>query len=119
MDIVGALLIEGSAGFTLVACLAVCCGAHAVDCFSKDTGTSCFSHASWTAKKIGMRQFSGGNGVLQGSGQCTLATTDSKVEDDISVQIRYSFPYSGYSLLFVQMYTKKRNLSVIPLIFVT
>ena len=73
MDIVGALLIEGSAGFTLVACLAVCCGAHAVDCFSKDTGTSCFSHASWTAKKIGMRQFSGGNGVLQGSGQCTLA----------------------------------------------
>ncbi|EDO56205.1 hypothetical protein BACUNI_00145 [Bacteroides uniformis ATCC 8492] len=35
------------------------------------------------------------------------------------MQIRYSFPYLGYSLLFVQMYTKKRNLSVIPLIFVT
>ena len=110
MDIVGALLIEGSTGFTLVACLAVCCGAHAVDCFSKDTGTSCFSHASWTAKKIGMRQFSGGNGILQGSGQCTLAYYGLKGRGTI-FPCRYDIVFHIWDILcFLCKCTQKKEI---------
>ena len=72
MDVVGTLLIEGCARLALIACLSVRGGTHAVDGFGKDAGTSGFSHATRTAKEVSMRQLSGGDGILQGGGQCVL-----------------------------------------------
>lgn len=79
MDIVGALLIEGSTGFTLVACFTVCCGAHAVDCLAKIRAQVVFPRLS-DRKKIGMRQFPVAMAFFKVVVSARWPTTDSKVE---------------------------------------
>ena len=77
-DVVGTLLVEGTAALTFVACLAVFTRMLAVDCLRKNAGTSGFSHTSRTAEKIGVRQLAALHCILQSGGQCTLS--DNRIE---------------------------------------
>ena len=77
-DVVGTLLIEGTAALTFVACLAVFTRVLAVDCLRKNAGTSGLSNTSRTAEKVGVRQLAALHCILQGGGQCTLS--DNRIE---------------------------------------
>ena len=61
-------------------------------------------------QKIGMRQFSGGNGILQGSGQCTLAYHRLKGRGTI-FPCRYDIVFHIWDILcfLCKMYTKKKS----------
>jgi hypothetical protein len=45
----------------------------AIDGFSQNTGTGCFTHPTRTAKQKGMRQLAVFDGVLEGSGNMGLS----------------------------------------------
>ena len=107
--------------FTLVARFTFCSRTHTVDGLGEDAGASSLSHTARTAEQVGMCQFAGSDGIFQRSSQGTLSHYRLKGRRAIfSCRYDIIFHDLGYScpLQFVQMYIKKRNFSVIPLIFV-
>lgn len=79
MDIERAAFVEGNAGVTLVAGLAIGLEIFAVDGFCQDTGTGSFSHTAWTAEQKGMRKLVIADGVFECGGNVGLSYYCRKV----------------------------------------
>ena len=73
VDVHGPLLVEGQTALALAAGVAAVLRIEAVDGLGKDTRTGGLAHTARTAEEIGMGQLAAADGILQRSGQRTLA----------------------------------------------